>query len=81
MHTERIAGTREIAQRMVNAEINFDGILMEIAGISAEEAAKIRTLYLARKWAKMDAVGGRISVKHGAYLDASSILCAKELTE
>jgi hypothetical protein len=70
---EKLPGTRAMAQRSVNAENDFDQVLMELGGISKAEAMKVRNLYLKQKIAKMDIVGGRISVKHGAFLDKTAI--------
>lgn len=77
--TEKIPGTHAIAQRIVNAENAFDTTLVEISGIGAESAAKVRAFYLKNKIAKLDMVGGRISVTHGAYLDKAAILRAAEV--
>jgi len=68
-----MTGTKQVAQRIVNAEENFIETLMEIAGINREDAAKAMATMLKLKVAKLDAVIGRITVKHGAYLEASAI--------
>ena len=65
-------GTRQIAQRMVNAENEFRQIIME-RGFTRDEADKAMRTMLKLKVAKMDAVNGRISVVHGAYLDHQAI--------
>lgn len=70
---EKIPGTRDIAQRIVNAENNFVQTLIEQGDISRSQAEKVMSFYLKNKLAKMDAVIGRISVKHGAYLDKDVI--------
>lgn len=58
-----------IAQRIVNAENAFAETIQNILGCTNDEAHAIRALYSKHKITKMDAVIGRISVKHGAYLD------------
>jgi hypothetical protein len=63
-----IPGTKAVAQRMVNAENNFLDII-EGNGFSREEAEIIFAEYRRLKVVKLDAVIGRYSVKHGAYLD------------
>jgi type IV pilus biogenesis protein CpaD/CtpE len=65
-------GFRAVAQRIVNAENGFVQILME-KGFTRDEAAKAMRTMLKLKVAKMDAVNGRISVKHGAYLESAAI--------
>lgn len=70
--------TRAIAQRIVNAHLGFQDVLVEIAGIERLDAERVTNFYLTKKLAKLDPVGGRISVKHGAYLDRAAILAAVE---
>jgi hypothetical protein len=65
-------GTRDIAQRIVNAEENFIQIIRE-KGFTREEAIKAMHTMLKLKVAKLDAVSGRISVKHGAFLSSEAI--------
>ena len=60
---------RAIAQRIVNAEDNFAETVMRATGCDAETAAKVTEYYLKHKLAKLDAVIGRINVKHGAFLE------------
>jgi hypothetical protein len=64
---------KPIAQRIVNAENDFIEVLMAQASISKDDAIKAMRAMLKMKVAKLDAVSGRISVKHGAYLDADVI--------
>lgn len=64
---------QDIATRAANAEANFIETLVEIAGISEAEAAKVMALYLKEKIAKIDHNIGRISVKHGVFLEADVI--------
>ena len=62
-----------IAERMINAERAFADQIVEISGCTAAEARSVTRLYLKAKLAKLDAVSGRISVVHGAYLDPRAI--------
>jgi hypothetical protein len=64
---------KDIAQRTVNAENSFVESVMNCGACTKAEAEKVMAYYLKHKIAKMDAVIGRISVKHGAYLDADVI--------
>lgn len=73
MTIETIKGTKAIASRIVNAENNFVETLMNCGHISKDDAFKVMAFYLKNKLAKLDPVIGRISVKHGAYLDARAI--------
>ncbi len=74
----KINGTRDIAQRMVNAENGFIAVLMKSATISQAQAEKVMQVYRKAKVLKMDAVGGHMTVKHGAFLDRDVILRALE---
>lgn len=71
-HKATIPGTRAIAQRIVNAEENFTQIIME-KGFTRAEAQKAMRTMLKLKVAKLDAVGGKINVVHGAYLESDSL--------
>ena len=66
-------GTKQIAQRIVNAENNFIDTLMTLGDVSRADATKAMRAMLRLKVAKLDAVSGRINVKHGAYLDREVI--------
>lgn len=77
--TYAAAGNKATAQRIETAYANFAETLIRIADITSDEANKVTALYLKNKLAKMDAVIGRISVKHGAFLDRSAILNAVEM--
>jgi len=70
-----------IATRQHNAIENFVRTLVELSGCSEAQARDVTHLYLRSKWAKLDSVGGRISVKHGAYLDTRAINRAIAITE
>jgi predicted phage-related endonuclease len=76
---EKIPGTRDIAQRIVNARRSFVESLAELGAISTVDAERVADLYLKRKLAKTDAVGGRVNVRHGAYLDRDVIRRAAAL--
>jgi len=67
---------QDMAQRVANAENAFAELLQEIAGVSEADARKVTGFYLRKKLAKLDATIGRISVKHGGYLDREAILRA-----
>jgi hypothetical protein len=60
---------KAIAQRIVNADLNFLEMLQEMHGFSEAEAVKIFTTYRKLRCIKLDAVGGRWTVKHGGFWD------------
>jgi hypothetical protein len=64
---------------LARANASFEEQLIEIAGISAADAAKVRAFYIKKKLAKADPIMGRISVKHGAFLGKDVILRAVEM--
>ncbi len=66
-------GLKNVAIRINNAETQFIGLLMELGGISKEQAESVFDLYRSHKVLKLDAVGGRYSVKHGGLLDRDCI--------
>lgn len=70
-------GNQNTAKRIVQAENDFIEVIMS-KGFTKEEATKAMTTMLKLKVAKMDAVIGRISVKHGAYLEVDVIRNAVE---
>lgn len=72
---------KAIAERMDHAERDFAETIATLGGCSIEEGRAVTRLYLKHKLAKLDAVMGRISVKHGAYLDRSAITNAIALTK
>jgi hypothetical protein len=69
---ETIPGTRDIAQRLVNAEAEFAESLTHYAMVSLEDAYKAMYVMLKLKVAKREGLN-RINVKHGAYLDHEPI--------
>jgi hypothetical protein len=62
-----------IAQRIVNAEAAFIANIQEISGCTQTEAEKVLLVYRKAKVVKNDFVNGAINVKHGAFLDVSTI--------
>lgn len=73
-------GNRNTAIRISNAEDNFAEQIRRISGCDAATSVRVTRYYLKHRLAKLDAVGGRISVKHGAYLDPQAIARAIEIT-
>lgn len=70
---ETIPGTKAIAERIVNAHLAFIKTIMTFGNISKADAVKVKDFYLKNKIAKLDPIIGRISVKHGAFLEAEII--------
>lgn len=66
---ETIPGTKAIAQRLVNGELEFERTLMELGGMDATTAENARIWMAKKKLTVRDFCTGRITVKHGAYLD------------
>jgi predicted phage-related endonuclease len=66
-------GNRNTAQRIINAENDFVETLVRCGEISAADARKVMSFYLKNKIAKLDAVIGRVSVQHGAFLEKDVI--------
>ena len=60
----------DIAKRIDNAHANFNETVRGIARCTEAEAKAVTAYYLKNRIAKLDIPSGRISVKHGAYLDA-----------
>jgi len=69
-------GFKDIAQRMNNAMVGFVESIERLGDLNADDAKLVANFYMKSKLAKMDAVGGRILVKHGAYLDKDIIVKA-----
>lgn len=74
----KINGTRDIAQRIVNAETSFIECLMVAGQITKDQAEKVLQVYRKAKVVKMDPVVGQMTVKHGAFLDRDVIIRAME---
>jgi hypothetical protein len=70
---------KAIAQRIINAEEAFTNALVVIAGCTKDEAFKALTTFRKAKAVKLDPVGGRISVVHGAFLAPQAIRRAIEI--
>ena len=64
---------KEIAQRLVNAENSFIACMEDEYNLTEEQARSVFNLYKQEKILKVDAVMGSWSVKHGAFLDKSTI--------
>lgn len=73
MTIETIPGTRSIGERLARGELAFLVTLRELGGIDSDEAVKVAALYRKNRITKMDAGIGRVSVKHGAFLDRDVI--------
>jgi hypothetical protein len=67
-----VNGTRQIAQRIVNAEEGFIQIIRD-KGFTRDEAIKVMETMLRLKLAKLDPVMGCVNVKHGALLESEVI--------
>ncbi len=59
--------------RIENAHENFTETLMHWGAINKADAIAVKGFYLKNKVAKLDTGIGRISVKHGVYLEKSVI--------
>lgn len=69
-------GCLAMAKRSVDAENNFIGVLMEIAGLSRPEAELVFEAYKRCRLVKRELTIGRYSVTHGAFLERENILRA-----
>lgn len=76
MTTYAAAGNYATANRIVNAENSFIECLMTAASITHAEAEKVLAIYRKSRAVKLDAVGGTLTVKHGAFWDRDVILRA-----
>jgi hypothetical protein len=79
MTTERIPGTKAIAQAMVDAENSFIETLINLGGISRDDAWKAFATLRKAKALKLDLPMRRYTVKHGAFLERTAIRRAVEL--
>lgn len=66
-------GTKQIAQRMVNAEENFADTVQEITGCTRDEAIKALATMRKLKVVKLDVAIGRYLPKHGAFMEADAL--------
>lgn len=64
--------TRDIAQRITNAENNFVETVMSF-GFTREQGQHILTAYRLLKVVKLDTNIGRYTVKHGAFWDSETL--------
>lgn len=73
-------GCRKMATRIAQAEADFLSLLMEFGGLAtdAEARAALATFRKVRA-IKLDAVNGRVNVKHGAFLERDVIRRAAEV--
>jgi hypothetical protein len=63
-------GLQAVAERMIDAQKNMVATIAQIAGLTdAEAQAAFFTLHKA-KALKLDPIGGRYTVTHGAFMDA-----------
>jgi hypothetical protein len=69
MAIETIPGTKEVGQRMAQAEISFVEMVQEMLGCSQEDAYKVFDRYLKERIIKRDLAMGRYNVKHGVFLE------------
>ena len=63
----KMNGTKEIAQRIAHAEESFISDIIEQFGFNKSEAVKIYNVYLKEKIIKVDPIGGRVLLQHGAF--------------
>lgn len=66
-------GTKQIAQRLVNAEEDFADTVREITGCTRDEAFKALATMCKLKVVKLDAGIGRYTAKHGAFMEADAL--------
>lgn len=66
-------GTKQVAIRMENADADFVEMLMNMHGITKDQAQKVLSVFYKFKVVKRDAVIGRVAVVHGVYLDRIAI--------
>lgn len=69
MRREKITGTRAIGHRLAVGEIEFSATIAELAGVSAADADKMAAWMIRNKLTTRDFGTGRISVRHGGFLD------------
>lgn len=69
----------DMLHRIENGHQAFIERLQDLGQISRADAIKVKEFYLKNRLAKLDAGIGRISVKHGAYLDRDVIRRAVEM--
>ncbi len=78
MPQETIPGTRDIGHRLARGEAAFEEFLREIAGVTEDEAFRMREWMTKHKIVTRSLGIGRISVKHGAHLDKDVLLRTRD---
>jgi hypothetical protein len=73
------AACKVIAQRIVDAENAFVDVLMAAGDISKADAERVFAYYRKHRISVLDAVGGRMTVKNGAFLDRDVVRKAAAL--
>ena len=66
-------GISNMSDRIDNAKTNFVEMLMNMHGITQEQAEHVLAVFIKHKAVKRDIVNGRYNVTHGAYLEAHVI--------
>lgn len=74
-----LQGLKNMAARMDLAEDRFLEQLVNMGGIDNDGARRVLAYYRKNRLVKRDAVGGTITVKHGALLDRDVIQRAAAL--
>jgi hypothetical protein len=66
-------GTRQVAQRIVNAGENFVATVQEITGCTRAEGFKALDTMRKLKVIKLDVTAGRYMAKHGAFMEPDAL--------
>ena len=64
---------KEIARKSIQAEYDLADMFMLIGGVTEKQAFDLVDFYQRKKMVKLDLTNARLTVKHGAYLDAEFI--------
>lgn len=64
---------KKLGYGLADAEIAFNNKLKEIHHMSDDTTSKVIAYYVKHRLVKFDALHGSYHVKHGAYLDKSTI--------
>lgn len=75
----RADAAEQMAPRIAAAYANFTETLATFGQIEEAKAAPLARWYVKKRLAKLDPVMGRITVKHGGYLDKEAIGRALEI--
>ncbi|MGE3278091.1 MAG: hypothetical protein AB7O67_23520 [Vicinamibacterales bacterium] len=78
-HTERVKGTRAVAERWAQAHQRFVEFAMEHAGLTRDEANAAAGYMVKIKVVKLDPIGGQFHAKHGLYLEPDVLRRAAKL--